>query len=234
MTAEVDIMVPAYNRWAFTEACLRNLADTTEWDLVRRLVLYDVGSSDLTRANMDGFAKTFNKVSIETIHLPAAPVTDVLVRHIDNSDAPLIAKIDNDTIVPPKWLSACLGVLERNPELDLLGIEAHNPVDPNPAGGYGYKRAVFIGGIGVFRKRAFECSKPKGRDVYFGFTEWQDKNPGLIKGWICPSIPVCLLDRIPFEPWVSLCADYVRKGWQRPWPKYKPEQSALWSWKWRS
>jgi len=227
----VDIMVPAYNRLEFTQAVISNLVETTEWSHVRKLFLYDVGSTEGMRQYFDRVASDFKSVSVVASHLPPTPVTDVLTAHVSQSDAPFIAKIDNDTIVPPKWLSTCLGVLERHPELDLLGIEAHYPSEHVPKE-YGYAGARFIGGIGVFRRRAFDGSRPKGRDTFFGFTEWQDKNPHIVKGWIQPSIDVCLLDRLPFDPWLSLTADYVAKGWQRPWPKYDVVRRHLWGWKW--
>lgn len=37
--------------------------------------------------------------------------------------ADVVAKIDNDVIVPPGWLDACHAVMEAHPDLDLLGIE---------------------------------------------------------------------------------------------------------------
>jgi len=232
-TPLVDLMVPAYNRWAFTETCLTNLDVVTDWSLVREFVVYDSGSSDLTGQKLDPLAKSLGR-NPTVVHMPPTSVTDVLVKHVMGTSSQFIAKLDNDTIVPPGWLPAMLDVLHRHPEVDLLGIEAHYPVAPAPPNGYGYKVAPFIGGIGVFRRTAFEGPMPKGRDIYFGFTEWQDKTPGLVKGWINPALAVCLLDRLPFEPWASLSMDYVRKGWQRPWPKYDPSQKILWSWKWRT
>ena len=38
-----------------------------------------------------------------------------------------IAKIDNDVIVPPGWLPACLDIMRRFPNIDLLGIEPWTP-----------------------------------------------------------------------------------------------------------
>ena len=34
---------------------------------------------------------------------------------------------------------------------------------------------------------------------------------------------------MPLEPWISCTAEYVRRGWQREWPKYDP-QCTLWKW----
>lgn len=117
-----------------------------------------------------------------------------------------------------------------------------------------------IGGIGFMRKEAFRCWDCEGgkveggaqcptckgtqldlpipaRDGRFGFTEWQWKRPavlkqgGVQKGFLSPPLPVFLLDHLPFEPWQSLTAEYVRNGVMRhPWALYPPNLSPLWDW----
>ena len=47
---------------------------------------------------------------------------------------------------------------------------------------------------------------------YHGFTEHQWRyNPR--RGWITPDLMVCLLDRVPIEPWMSLSEEYATKNW---------------------
>lgn len=196
---------------------------------------------------------------------------------IAGSHSRFLAKIDNDTIVPPGWLEACLDVMNRHPEVDLLGIEPWTPdtslfphwVKPqsgvfpppftrlpqsriahgedsqgrplwrNPAA-EGYREfqprpVSHIGGIGVFRRSAFERfgrPTPNTKDGRYGGTEWMWANPSMVKAFIDPPLPVFLLDHLPFEPWCSLSRKYERAGVQRPatWFYDQYKHRALWEW----
>ena len=102
---------------------------------------------------------------------------------------------------------------------------------PGPDG-FNYLPAQFISGLGLYRRAAFADKLPVDGG-YFGLEEFQMQTAGLKAGWILPSLPVFLLDRMPMEPWRSLSEEYVRKGWQRPWSldlRYKPEQHEMWDW----
>jgi hypothetical protein len=96
----------------------------------------------------------------------------------------------------------------------------------------GYLPAIYISGLGLYRRRTFENSLPQDGG-YFGFEDWMQAN--CKNGWILPSLPTILLDRLPMDPWKSLSEEYVRKGWQRAWSgagplRYKPEQHEMWDW----
>ena len=64
----------------------------------------------------------------------------------------------------------------------------------------------------------------------WGFTGWQDSHDEIKKGWIDPSIPFFLLDKIPFDPWRKLSLEYISQEWQRPWDLYDQSQSKQWEW----
>jgi GT2 family glycosyltransferase len=143
-----------------------------------------------------------------------------------------LAKTDNDAMLPPAWLRLSLEVLERHPELTLLGIEAMYPHEDDMHLARSYTPAQFISGLGLYRRKAFLQSRPVPYQMWFGLEEWQMvQGAGLVRGWITPAIPVFLLDRIPFEPWKSYTDTYVRRGWQRSWPKYETT-CTLWLWRW--
>lgn len=179
---------------------------------------------------------------------PVAIMSDFLSRR----GADIFAKIDNDVIVPPGWLEQCLSVMEAHPELDLLGIEppaSRTPAPwakgmPVPAPEY-CAGTVFtgcnpacapcdsIGGIGLMRRSAFAGKppmKPHGQNGVGGFTDWQLENAHVCKGWIVPPLSLFLLDRLPFEPWLSLSKKYIAQGIQRPWTNYPASASHLWEW----
>jgi GT2 family glycosyltransferase len=224
----IDLLFVTHNRKAFTEASLEALERNTNWDLVGTLHIYDDNSTDGTREFLRGreYVKT-PEMHLVNYGSSVQGMRDYLIHHRRHS---IFGKIDSDTMVPPGWLDQCFDVMERHPELDLLGIEAMNPVSTDVQQ-RGYIESRFIGGIGLMRASAFDRhSLPAPYNRYFGFTEWQERNPRVKKGWINPSLPVFLLDRFPFDPWRALSLEYCEKFGQRDWGAYSPESTELWSW----
>jgi hypothetical protein len=224
----IDLIYLAHNRLEFTKASLHAVLANTDWSRVGKFLVYDDSSRDGTREYLEQVSGLGPSLILGEFGSPVNVMRDYLANHRQHS---IFAKIDSDTMVPPGWLDECLGVMEREPDLDLLGIEAFNPVMAGPVE-RSYTQARFIGGIGLMRARAFESlPEPNGR--YFGFTEWQERNPQVKKGWIAPSLPVFLLDRLPMEPWRSLSKKYVEEFGQRDWGPYDVNNSDLWVW-WKS
>jgi glycosyltransferase involved in cell wall biosynthesis len=227
--ASVDLLYLACNRLEFTRETFQALAANTNWALVRELFVMDDGS-------IDGTAEWLQQASAQ---IPAAvrfvrtqvgsPVT-AMSEFIRMASAPVLAKTDNDAMLPPRWLENSMAVLDRHPGLSLLGIEAMYPHEPEAAV-RSYTPAQFISGLGLYRRSAFARSCPTAVRKWFGLEEWQMYQPTLTRGWITPALPVFLLDRIPFEPWSGFSRTYVARGWQRSWPKYDPA-CTLWQWRW--
>ncbi len=224
----VDLLYLACNRREFTQETFTTLLSSTDWRYVHELFVYDDGSQDGTREWLEenaGRAPVPTQVVRSNFSSPVA----AMVHFIESASAPLLAKTDNDTMLPPGWLAESLGVMDRHPELSLLGIEAMYP-----GGGEvrSYVPAVFISGLGLYRRVAFAGSRPVAYNKWFGLEEWQvAQGPGLVRGWIKPALAVFLLDRCPFDPWKSYSDDYIRRGWQRSWPRYDPD-CGLWNWRW--
>src|SRR5262249_30823981 len=119
--------------------------------------------------------------------------------------AEVFAKIDNDLVVCPGWLDACVDLLQRRPDVDPLGIEPWCPelaflrADAATAqvGAHGVRRYPHIGGIGVMRRKAFDGRRrpvPDERSVIsegvegakptkisYGWTGWQWDHRDVIK-----------------------------------------------------
>lgn len=227
----VDLFYLASNRLEFTRETFTTLLRNTEWRYVRELVVNDNHSVDGTREWLEQAIRdcpaprTFIKGTF------LSPVA-AMVNFIQAAQAPILAKIDNDTMVPPRWLGQSLEVMQAHPELALLGIEAMYPHSEGDDVLRSYVPAEFISGLGLYRRAAFHRSRPTPIGRWFGLEEWQlSQGPALTRGWINPAISVFLLDRIPFDPWKSYSDTYVARGWQRSWPKYDPTCTL---WKWRS
>lgn len=222
---KVDILYLASNRRQFTITSAAALRLNTDWSRVRLAHIYHDGES--TDGTLEALRAEVALWPCEVVFHETSLGSPVAVmnHYLLGDPAEWFAKIDNDTMVPPGWLPACLDALRNQPYIDLLGIEATRPLGDGrsliePSG--------HIGGIGLMRSSAFtELPKPHGRS---GFGEWQNEHLEAQRGWLNPSIPVFLLDRLPFEPWASLSAEYEAKGWQRPWKRYTEEDSKLWEW----
>jgi hypothetical protein len=259
---QIDIVFLAANRPEFTAWSLEALAKNTDWSLVRRLIIYTdgvpmrVGFTPLPPIPFDVIE--FNH---EAVGGPVAIMNHYLAGFqadqypFSPATADLWAKIDNDVIVPPGWLEECVDVMARYPELDLLGIEpplsrTRAPWRPRTAtvvvpeecheltaGGWPVYNHTFaktdsIGGIGLFRRRAWE-NRPGMQpfSTYGGFTDWQitqgkaHAGPGkpLVIGWKVPPLKLFLLDRMPMHPYSDLNELYLRTHQQRPWTLYSEE-----------
>lgn len=227
----VDLFYLSSNRLEFTRETFTTLLHSTDWRYVRELVVNDNNSVDGTREWLE---QAVRQAPVSVRYIKAAHCSPVvaMLQFIDSARAPILAKIDNDTVVPPGWLRLSLEVMERHPELSLLGIEAFNPHSDDQQLPRSYAPAEFISGLGLYKRAVFARSRPRPMGKWFGFEEWQTaQGPGLIRGWIKPALCVFLLDRIPFDPWLSYSNRYIARGWQRCWPKYDP-QCTLWRWHW--
>jgi cellulose synthase/poly-beta-1,6-N-acetylglucosamine synthase-like glycosyltransferase len=231
----VSLLFPAFNRLEFTRQSWAALMANTDWSLVSEFHVYDDGSTDGTREWLEkDFAYWFpcleSRFHATAFHSPMGVTLD----WIAHNQQPLLAKIDNDTIMPPGWLNVAVDVMARHPDLEMLGLECMR--DIAPTGGntvHGYMPDTFVSGLFVARRSVFLRQFPREIKRYFGLEEFQMQRPKLKRGWIMPSLPVFLLDRLPMEPWAGLSREYVRQGWQREWSlslQYKPDRSDMWSW----
>jgi len=220
---QVEILYCAWNRLEFTSATWAWMCAHTNWDLADSIVVYDDGSEDGTQEFLKDAvdsAPVKAELRIGDFRSPPAIMNHYIATAYKGR---IFAKIDNDIALPGGWLDRMLGVMEENPKLELLGMEAGMIAmqgrDGQTYEKYTYDEADHIGGVGLMRAKAFK-ERPqipyRGR---FGFTEWQDRYE-LKAGWIRPDITCPQLDRVPIEPWASLAEKYVDNGWSRPWPKY--------------
>lgn len=226
----LDILYLAWNRLEFTQFSWQMLMENTSWDRVSKLVVCDDRSEDGTAGWL---RKQLKGAPVETDFREDAlrSVPAVMNRYIASAEAEWFAKIDNDIIVPPFWLEAMQSVIATNPEVELLGMEAGrgNGRSGDWDGIYRFEPGSHVGGVGLMSVEAFaRRTKMSEGDGRFGFTEWQHEYRP-VRGWINPDLPVVSLDRVPFEPWVSLAEKYVEKEWARPWGKYH-ERADYWDW----
>ena len=226
----VDLLFLAWNRREFTEESFRTLLRNTDWKFVNKLFVIDDGSTDGTLEFLERAIREVpaNHELLRTRFGNSCTATN---HFIEVSTAPLLAKLDNDTIYPPGWLRQSLAVYDKHPELDMLGLEAFYEVADGDVD-RSYARCPYVSGLALYRRACFEkFGMPTPHETWFGLEEWMESNPQIVCGWIRPSIPTILLDRIPFQPWAGYAEKYQQWGWQRTWKKYH-HKSTLYRWRW--
>lgn len=234
MPDPIDILYVAYNRLAFTEKTFETLLTNTNWEHVRKLVIHDDGSEDGTSEYLHE-AHTRAPVPCAYTINPLRSPPAVMNRYVARDDtAERFCKIDNDIMVPEGWLDALLQVVDDDPTIDLLGMEAARMGVPGHLadwdGRYRFEPATHIGGVGLMKTEAFLRHRQlREDDGRFGFDAWQQEFKPR-RGWITPDLMVCSLDQVPLEPWQSLAAEYVEHGWSRPWPPYHARWTYYHAW----
>lgn len=223
MSAVTDVLFCSFNRLAFTQASFAMLRRNTDWSAVRRLVIYDDGSSDGTQEFLVEQVEQLKHLGIECRFWnvrTGGPVA-AMNRYLDDDPAERFAKVDNDIVVPWGWLTELQIVMDAYPMVELLGMEGGMVERPFPVPSVRtWEPCTHIGGVGLMRSEAF-LSRPriKPHSTYYGLTEFQHVHDP-VRGWINPDLLCFCLDRMPVDPWVSLSDEYIRRGWQRPWPRY--------------
>lgn len=228
----LDVVYCAWNRFEFTRFTFECLLKNTNWSVVRQLVVYDDRSTDGTAEYLRE-AAAGAPVPVD-LRMTGHSGTSVgaLAGYANRTDADLFAFVENDLAVCPHWLDDLIGVMQRSPTLELLGMEPNfcQPPGPDWEGEFTYFPFTHIGGSGLMRTHAFR-SRPAinlGHGLA-GFEIWQQKY-ALMLGWIAPDLRCCLLDRHPFDPWRSLSLEYEAKGWQRPWHLIPEAKTYYWDW----
>lgn len=233
----IDVLFVAHNRLEMTRESFAALAANTDWGHVTRLFVADDASTDGTWEWLEEHAAALSPVPVSFLRGFGGPVGAMnAYLTATGEEVDRFAKVDNDFVVSPGWLTEMLRLLTVLPDLDILGAEPWNP--GGPIGGYCGERipvdARHIGGKGIVRRRVFEVCRPSpnGANGYGGWTEWQMEHEHVRKAWICPDLPCFGLDQLPFEPWPTLTDRYARAGWARTWGTYPADGTfdAYWSW----
>lgn len=224
----VDILYTARNRQQFVEMSFHFLLKNTDWSKVNKLTVYDDGSKDGTKTWLERQIVSLNLAGkhppIELLHTQLHSPPALMNHFLSRTSADAFAKIDSDIACPKGWLNSLLDVMERNPELELLGMEAGQTEmvgrDGKPFDGtYGWWESSHIGGVGLMRTERFRHLPPIPERGYFGWTEYQDLYRW-VRGWIAPDLAAPQLDKIPTEFFREITHRHRLYGWSRDWGFY--------------
>lgn len=117
----VSIVVPVYNQWAYTEACLRSLCTSGDQCPLEVIVVNDA-STDVTATALEGIP------GVQTVH------NETNLGFIGSCNAgaaqargEFLIFLNNDTTVTAGWLDNLLQTFDRYPEAGLVGAKLIYP-----------------------------------------------------------------------------------------------------------
>lgn len=140
-SAEISVIIPAYNAGKFIARCLEGLQQQTLPRVRFEIIVVDDGSTDNT-AEVVEQARLANLLLASQPNAGPAAARNTGIRL---ATAPLVAFLDSDCVPRPDWLENLLLPMKKRP--DLLGLEGKTvpearPLSPldhfidNPNGGY--------------------------------------------------------------------------------------------------
>ncbi|RPH98099.1 MAG: glycosyltransferase, partial [Lysobacterales bacterium] len=118
---DVSIVIPVHNKWVYTAACLRSLAETAGRASFEVIVVDDQ-SSDETPANLariEGLLCLRNEQNLGFV--------GSCNRGAEAARGRYVLMLNNDTQVLDGWLDALLGTFERHPQTGLAGARLVYP-----------------------------------------------------------------------------------------------------------
>ncbi|MBT8053074.1 MAG: glycosyltransferase [Xanthomonadales bacterium] len=112
---DVSIVIPVYNKWAYTAACLRSLAET-ENRARFEVIVVDDQSSDETAERLDGIQGLINLRNEHNLGFVGSSN-----RGAEAARGRYIVMLNNDTQVTDGWLDALVDTFERHPDTGIAG-----------------------------------------------------------------------------------------------------------------
>ena len=117
----VSVLVPVFNQWRLTYACLRSILENTQ-EIPYEVVLIDDASSDATPqvlSKVPGITSVRNNVNQGFLHS---------CNHgLQHCRGEYVLFLNNDTRVTPGWLAALVETLEREPNIGAAGAKLVYP-----------------------------------------------------------------------------------------------------------
>lgn len=111
----VSIIIPAYNQWEYTFACLDSVLKNTS-DILYEVILADDNSTDDTR---------YANQHVRNIQIIRSEKNLGFLFNCNNAakhaKGKFIVFLNNDTIVQPDWLKWFIKTMKENPDVGLVG-----------------------------------------------------------------------------------------------------------------
>ena len=120
---DVSIIVPVYNKWALTRACLTSVIQTSVGSDVRyEIILADDGSTDETVSAAQIFPGL--RIARTTSNMGFLRNCNNAAKHARGH---YLLLLNNDTVVLPGWLEALFRTIEADPSAAIVGSKLLYP-----------------------------------------------------------------------------------------------------------
>jgi GT2 family glycosyltransferase/glycosyltransferase involved in cell wall biosynthesis len=118
---DVSIVIPVYNKWAYTAACLRSLLEASGSASFEVIVVDDQSSDETAQrlAAIDGLVRLRNEQNLGFV--------GSCNRGAEQARGRYIVMLNNDTQVLDGWLDALLATFEHHPDTGLAGARLIYP-----------------------------------------------------------------------------------------------------------
>lgn len=189
----VDILMITYNRAQYTRHSLQRLLDTAT-DSTRIWVWHNGTDGDTLEVvrSFEGHAR-LHRIHHSPENLKLTEPTNWFWRE---SDGEYVGKVDDDCVVPERWVETLVDAHESNPELGVIGCWHFMPEDTTEEqlapkvvsmDGHQIVRNCWIGGSGYIMKRAAQTAQGSLRDGQ----SWPQyvlelSAKGWVNGWYYP------------------------------------------------
>jgi GT2 family glycosyltransferase len=119
---KVSVIIPVLNLWEMTAACLRSLADHTNYaDDALEVLVVDNGSSDATAEELPPLGRALFKKNFKLLRLPRNMGFAIACNAgAAAATGDLLFFLNNDTRVRPGWLPPLVKILEK-PKIGAAG-----------------------------------------------------------------------------------------------------------------
>ncbi|MEX0742345.1 MAG: glycosyltransferase family A protein [Phycisphaeraceae bacterium] len=192
----VDLLMISWNRRAYLEKTLaRLLNDPSDF----RLHWWDNGSTD---GAADLMAETHDPRIVHKHHCPTNAMQGVPTQwFLEQAKSDVIGKIDDDTLIPPRWSEPIAAAVRAHDELGMVGCWTFwmDDYERNRAaadgrvvqfGEHGVMQAAWIGGTAVLIRKElakrYHNRASSGRE--FAINRIKMTVDGYISGWYYPLI----------------------------------------------
>ncbi|MCA9315101.1 MAG: glycosyltransferase [Planctomycetes bacterium] len=159
MTPRVSVLLPVRDGEAWLDACLDSLAAQTLDD--HEVVVHDDGSRDGTAEILARRAAADPRVRVQRGE--PAGIVQALQEAASRATAPLLARMDADDVAHPERLERLVALLDRRPDVDLVGSRMRYVPRPRRADGlWRYERWLdaCLEHAPIVRARYVECPLP--------------------------------------------------------------------------
>lgn len=121
MSPHISVVIPVFNRWDLSRACLESLRRHTLGKYLEVIVV-DNCSSDLTAAELEPLGKSLFGAGFHALrqesNLGFAAASNLGARA---ARAPYLFFLNNDTLLTPNWSAPLLAALRESPRLGAVG-----------------------------------------------------------------------------------------------------------------